>query len=61
MLIVEFTDDINTMTFFVFQAARKMFLETIKSGYAIAVNLKKFDDSTTRFLNDKMKVILVEK
>jgi DNA polymerase III alpha subunit len=45
MFVVELTDDIDTMKFFVFGGAMVKFTSDYKVGYVAAIPLKKFEDS----------------
>lgn len=49
LLIVEITDDIDNMTFFVFHAVINKFTQEIKKGDIIKISLATFPDSDARF------------
>lgn len=61
MYIVSMSDDINTLTFFVFTKNMQFFKNNVNTGNIIAVKLAKFDDSNTRFLDSRCDVDIIEK
>jgi DNA polymerase-3 subunit alpha len=61
MYIVELTDDLDSMKFFVFGGAMTKFINDFKAGYVAAVPLRKFEDSETRFFDVDREGEIVER
>jgi DNA polymerase III alpha subunit len=61
MLVVELTDDVDTMNFYVFQNSRNQYQKELKVGYVAAIPLKKFDDSSTRYYDLRRSSTIVQK
>ena len=62
MYLVELSDDIDTMSFFVFSRSIPRFNREIKKGYVVAIPLNKFDDdSATRFYNAEKDTVVVKR
>jgi DNA polymerase-3 subunit alpha len=60
MFIVTLGDDLNTMKFFVFKSAMELFRDNVKVGKIAAVPLDRFDDSDTRFFDDRGTLEIVD-
>ncbi len=50
MLVVTFSDDINTMKFFVFDSAIKKFCNDAKVGWIMAMPLTKFGNEKDKMM-----------
>ncbi len=61
MYLVDLTDDIDTVTFFVFAKAMTQFVKECKKGYIVAVPLDKFDDGDARFYNVYKNCIIIKR
>ncbi len=61
MLVVEVTDGMDNMTFFVFMAGKQQFLDHVKAGNIAAIPLDKFEDGDTRFYDDRREIVVVER
>lgn len=63
MYIVELTDDLDSMKFFVFGGAMTKFINDFKAGYVAAVPLRKFEDSDSgaRFFDVDREGEIVER
>jgi DNA polymerase III alpha subunit len=59
MYVVRISDGLDKLQFFVFKAAMEYFRESVRKGQLVAVPLDKFDDSDTRFFNDRGEVYVV--
>lgn len=61
MYVVELTDDLDSMRFFVFGGAMVTFKDNFKVGYVAAIPLNRFEDSDTRFFDVDRESEIVEK
>jgi len=59
MFIVTFGDGLDTMKFFVFTGGMELFRDKVRIGNIGAFPLSKFDDSDTRFFNDRGDIEMV--
>ncbi len=56
MYIVQLTDDIDTISFFVFSKSKICFTNNFKAGWIVGIPLSKFEDSDTRFFDSTATV-----
>ena len=61
MYMVEITDGLDKLTFFVFKGAQQLFKDHFKIGTIAAIPLSKFDDGDMRFYDDKKEFEIVKK
>jgi DNA polymerase III alpha subunit len=61
MYIVDLTDDLDSMKFFVFGGGMTKFTNDFKTGYVGVIPLKKFEDSETRFYDVDREGEIIEK
>jgi DNA polymerase-3 subunit alpha len=61
MLVVTLTDDLDSMTFFVFGGSMVRFKEEFKEGWVAVVPMKRFEDGTTRFYDTDRDGEIIEK
>jgi DNA polymerase-3 subunit alpha len=61
MMVVSLTDDLDSMTFFVFGGAMMAFKELFREGWVVAVPLNRFEDGDTRFYDVDRDGEIVEK
>ena len=60
MFVVRMTDGLDRLDFFVFKAGMEYFRDTVKKGQLAAIPLDRFEDSATRFFNDRGDISIVE-
>lgn len=59
MFIVTIGDDLDTLKFFVFKGAMEFFRDNVKVGMVGGFPLDKFDDSDTRFFDDRRDMEII--
>lgn len=60
MLVVEMTDDIDSLSFFVFDRSRMQFMREVEKGNIVAMPLDRFKDGDTRFFDVNGDVIFLK-
>ncbi len=60
MYIATLDDGLDTLSFFVFQASMEYFRDNFRTGMLVAVPLDKFEDSDTRFFDERGDVEIIE-
>jgi DNA polymerase-3 subunit alpha len=61
MYIVNLTDGLDDMKFFVFQGGQQFFRDNYRAGSIGAIPLSKFDEGDTRFFDDNRECIVLQK
>jgi len=61
MYIVNITDDVDSIDFFVFERGMMRFNKNVKKGYTVAIPLDKFEDSSTRFYDSSKDTVIVKR
>jgi DNA polymerase-3 subunit alpha len=60
MFVVRINDGLDTLDFFVFKAGMEYFRDSVKKGQLAAIPLDRFEDSLTRFFNDRGEIAVVD-
>jgi len=60
MYVVTMNDGMDSLDFFVFKAGMEYFRDSVKKGQLAAIPVDKFQDSFTRFFNDRGEISIVE-
>ena len=60
MYVVRMNDGLDSLDFFVFKSGMEYFRDSVKIGQLAAIPLDRFQDSFTRFFNDRGEIAIVE-
>lgn len=61
LLIVDFSDDLDNVSYFVFNNDISHFRSQFKKGFVVAMPLNSFPDSDTKFFNSKVQFEIIER
>jgi DNA polymerase-3 subunit alpha len=61
MMVVSITDDIDSISFFVWSTSINEFTRNVKKGFIVAVPTQKFEDGNGRFLDMRKSVCIVKR
>lgn len=61
MFIIEMSDGLETMSFFVFQGAMQFFRDNFKVGMVVGMPLSKFDDGDARFFDERGEAAIISR
>ena len=60
MFVVQMSDGLDSISFFVFKGAMDYFRDNVKKGYLVAIPMKRFDDGGALFFNDRGEIERLE-